>query len=501
MSVLSGSEAVAWQNRTQASPSVTAYEAFDNTFDDNGKLLINNQTQGSTNILTMVATADDGTADNLIVFYETAENSGVFVNTDDSDNSNIEVKTDAKRGFTATFDYNDSAQSFVVANDFGVINMDETSVGDVWNSGEALTVTLIDQDLNKNTFSDEDLSIQNTTNTHIIPTLTIGNPVSLDKYGTNIVANSTSFSKIGYYTNSTYTKTTGNAPEPFVIKDVFDGTDVNAIDTINTYFNYDVRSLGNSTNPITTIKLFESDGTLAVSETTTGLGIVEIAAPEDITDGHMYVEVFLTSDVGSTTYLADSNPIILDVFSYGNTTNNALYRILLEETDENTAEFVGSVEFTMINQINVDKDATYTNLSTIDPDVDIIVHEDLTDEDSPRVNYNDLGADGVSTQIADQVEAPTHNGVVSFDLDNYKIGDTVVVTLDDQDMNEDSELIDVYITNQFDRVGDTKAVGLHTGLVLDITFDDVAWINTQLMMQLVPLLQQDLMVSRLQALH
>ena len=72
--------------------------------------------------------------------------------------------------------------------------------------------------------------------------------MSLDKYGTNIVANSTSFSKIGYYTNTTYTKTTGNAPEPFVIKDVFDGTDVNAIDTINTYFNYDVRSLGNSTN-------------------------------------------------------------------------------------------------------------------------------------------------------------------------------------------------------------------------------------------------------------
>ena len=101
----------------------------------------------------------------------------------------------------------------------------------------------------------------------------------------------------------------------------------------------------------------------------------------------------------------------------------------------------------MLNQINVDLDATYTSLSTIDQDVDIIVHEDLTDEDSPRVNYYDLGADGVSTQIADQMEAPTHNGVVSFDLDNYKIGDTVVVTLDDQDMNEDSELIDVYTTN------------------------------------------------------
>jgi len=60
----SGSEGVAWQNRTQGTPSVTAYTAFDNTFDDNGKLIIDNQTQGSTNILSMIATADDGTADN-----------------------------------------------------------------------------------------------------------------------------------------------------------------------------------------------------------------------------------------------------------------------------------------------------------------------------------------------------------------------------------------------------------------------------------------------------
>ena len=40
-------------------------------------------------------------------------------------------------------------------------------------------------------------------------------------------------------------------------------------------------------------------------------------------------------------------------------------------------------------------------------------------------------------------------------MDNYKIGDTVVVTLDDQDMNADSELIDVYVTQATgDVVGD-----------------------------------------------
>ena len=57
----------------------------------------------------------------------------------------------SKRGTTATFDYNDSAQSFIVSNDFGTIDMDESSVGVEWNSGETLAVTLVDQDLNKNT--------------------------------------------------------------------------------------------------------------------------------------------------------------------------------------------------------------------------------------------------------------------------------------------------------------------------------------------------------------
>ena len=57
--------------------------------------------------------------------------------------------------------------------------------------------------------------------------------------------------------------------------------------------------------------------------------------------------------------------------------------------------------------------------------------------------------------------------LVTFDSDNYKTADTVVVTLDDQDMNTDSELIDVYITSTDDKVGNAG-----TDHVLDITFND-----------------------------
>jgi hypothetical protein len=147
-----GGEGVSFTNSTLADASAgyvgADYLAFDNTFDDNGKLLINNATNGGSSIFIGDITLDDPTVDAYLVFYEGGENSGIFYNTDDDDNANLDVDDYAKRGFTATFDYNDSAQSYIVQNDFGVIDMEEASVGDAWNSGEALTVTLIDQDLN-----------------------------------------------------------------------------------------------------------------------------------------------------------------------------------------------------------------------------------------------------------------------------------------------------------------------------------------------------------------
>ena len=168
---------------------------------------------------------------------------------------------------------------------------------------------------------------------------------------------------------------------------------------------------------------------------------------------------------------------VIDFFSFSADTNNAIYRIELEETGDNTATFEGSIEFVMLNQLNSDADsavATFGGVNAIQDDVDIIINLDYTDEDSPRVNYLDLGADGVSTQIADQEEAPTHSGSADLDLDTYKIADTVVVTIDDQDLNTDSELIDVYITQSDSKVGDAShsASGDH---IMDITFDDTLW--------------------------
>jgi hypothetical protein len=85
--VTAGSEGVSFTNGTNYGTS--DYKAYDNNFDDNGKLIINyNANSASAAVLVNDVTLDDVTADLYLVFWESAENSGVFYNTDDDDDSN-----------------------------------------------------------------------------------------------------------------------------------------------------------------------------------------------------------------------------------------------------------------------------------------------------------------------------------------------------------------------------------------------------------------------------
>jgi hypothetical protein len=474
--VTAGSEGVSFTNGTVYTTAI--YKAYDNKFDDNGKLIINYDANGvGTDVFVDDISLDDVEADKKLVFWESAENSGIFYNTDDDDDSNLDVNTSGLRGTSATIDYNDSAQSFVIANDFGTIDMVESSVGDEWNSGEELTVTLSDQDLNKNTASEDDLFVSTSTSALPIPSLKIGEPLMVKSTAGDLTVDS--FSNIARITNAT--ENIGNTVN-FTIHTGYTAADLKLMNSSHTYFNWDFTSFENSTVTVDGVVVYDvgSGNRLASSghadlEGTIKKGMVPtygtgITGAGTVFSGEFIVAVDLSADMDGRSALSAA-PFVADVFSFGDGVNNAIYRLELEETDDNTGVFEGSIEYRMLNQLNNDQQSTYIDLETISDTIDIIVHEDLTDEDSPRVNYLDLGADGVSTQIADQLEAPSHSGVVSFDLDNYKIADTVVVTLDDQDMNTDSELIDVYVTSTTDdKVGD--GVGDH---VLDITFDDLNW--------------------------
>ena len=79
----SGDEAVSFTDGTNYLKA--NFKGYDNYFSDNGKLIINNNTSGTGVILTHDATLDDTVADHYMTFFEGAENSGVFFNTDDDD--------------------------------------------------------------------------------------------------------------------------------------------------------------------------------------------------------------------------------------------------------------------------------------------------------------------------------------------------------------------------------------------------------------------------------
>ena len=479
--VTSGSEAVIFTNgttpNTAASDVATHRASYDNYFSDNGKLIINyDVTSVGVDVFTDGKTIDDDTADKFLVFYEDADNTGTFSNIDDDDNANLDVNTLAKRGTTATIDYNDSAQSFIVANDFGSIDMDETSIGEEWNSGEVLAVTLYDQDLNKNTGSDEDLKVSGLSNqttaelfsglsvATLVPSLQIGSPVTVavnatlqaTDAGASGAESVTSFSKIATLRGDIQS---GTGVTTVALGYTY--ADIDAIDSTYTFCNLDFTSFGT----VTDIDIM-SDNTELLCTISTAKGLTALTMNAAATSTDVINAVVTTT----TAALTQDPTFVADVFSFGDRTNNAIYRLELEESGDNTGEFVGDVEFIMLNQINIDSASTFSGIETISDTIEIIVHEDLTDEDAPRINFLDLGADGVSTQVADQVAAPSHSGVVTFDSENYKIADTVVITLDDQDMNTDSELIDVYIADSDDKVGNAG-----TDHLMDVTFNDQLW--------------------------
>ncbi|MGQ0606190.1 MAG: hypothetical protein ACT4OD_04445, partial [Candidatus Nitrosotenuis sp.] len=299
------------------------------------------------------------------------------------------------------------------------------------------------------------------------------------------------------------------------------------------FFNYDIRGLNSTldsndvairlayTNstlgliPGVTATASNSFRTISISNNTGPQGLINLNDTAVATVGKItrladltlnrQMGIVFTLDAPVNNTAGTNIPVVADFFSFGyfndglvktDRVNNMIVRIEAEENGDNTGVFDGALEFVILNQLNILDATTYSGLSTIADDPSFIVHQDLDDEEAPRVNYNDLGADGVVTQVADQEDAPTHSGVVSFNQPTYKKADTVVVTLEDQDLNTDVDLIDIYTSvnststrggslfqdSANDRVGKadlpTLTNGDALGRLLDITFDDAQWRNT-----------------------
>ena len=219
-----------------------------------------------------------------------------------------------------------------------------------------------------------------------------------------------------------------------------------------------------------------------------------------VAPGFTQLIMFFANDI--TIEYGTEYPVILDLFSFGYKNDgqasderiaNQIIRLELEEDGSDTGSLVGTLEYIMINQLNINDLATYQGLSTIGDEVSFVVIEDMTGSDAPSVIYLDVDTNGAQVQVSAQEDAPSHSAVVSLAVDSFKAGDTVTVTLEDLDLNVDSGLVDIYTVvnvpgdaNQ-DAVGSADAAnggtsvelsdGSHLGKLLEITFDDERWMD------------------------
>ena len=136
-----------------------------------------------------------------------------------------------------------------------------------------------------------------------------------------------------------------------------------------------------------------------------------------------FTQLKLNFDADALLSIVDDHvaPIVID-FSFGFENNgqasderiaNQIIRLELEESDSDTGSLEGTLEYVMINQLNIDNADTYTELTTVSDAVSFIVIEDLTGSDAPSVTYLDVDTTGTATQVSAQEDAPSHSAVVS----------------------------------------------------------------------------------------
>ena len=450
----------------------------------------------------------------------------------------------------ANINYNDTGMSILVGHETAVIDMDESAVGEEWNSGEELPVTLYDADVNLKMAADEDILFSE--EDHNIPTVWVGSPLTLQgTVNVNLFAGGSdaatvdASSGIAYIgacasasctqaqsatsgpqggdldTGSTLTKglviETGIPVKEFRnmaegldsdSDSVLDDEDTNAHSTAANgtqhrgamLINYDVSGLIATTSAVDVYVQDQDGGGLIgpmdsqsqsaaynITELfTTGTGDIS-----DFDDDTIFVN-FYPEDHSSTpnASLTAKAAFYIDFYSFhSDGTNNALYRMQLEEGDPGV--FEGDMEYRTINQNEGDQYQDWPSRTYLGSSVFMVATGDLTGVDAPRVQVSDIDSDGVSTPQADQVDLLTHSGTASFDQESYKIADTVVVTITDMDLNTDSELIEVYKvdddggtdgTGSADRVADTDddfvEAGAGFSYIMDITFDDTQWIDS-----------------------
>jgi len=462
------------------------------------------------------ATATDGTNTftQIVTFVESQPNSATFENFDFGDQSNIKIKSNAPRGQSANIQYNSKSLSIVSGLSTASISLGSTQP----LAGQKIPITVIDSDQNINSGARDRLEVFRSS--AIIPSLTIGNPVTLQGAGSvKIYSLSTDALTGGVSVPSSVPDTNSDRlvldTRPPVANQSFEkissSLGVSASDLQNrlirtsagdsgtNWVNYDFRSLekqlGITDYSDTTISLFFglTDPTPVTLVSAGGLrgpqGLVQIPDAAVTALGSKSGAAFLVINFDSSNDSAaqgtiatetDTQPIVFDLFAFGqksgNDINNAIYRFELQETSSNSSTFTGTMEYTVANQLNQFDPNLIKTLQTIDENVKFFVNQRLIDEKGINISYSDLANVGLTVGTSSKTDIRTHTGAISLNSKTFRFGQPVTVILYDPDLNIKHDTVDIYsvIDNpaspDVDTVGDASGGILLEVLIKDIRF-------------------------------
>jgi len=400
----------------------------------------------------------------LVIFRQSDTDDNVFVNYDTTDKSNLITNPDTSVTGSGTLTYN-AAHSVILDTFNAIINL--AVLTDEWLSGIELDLELTDEDKNLNTRTQEDLLILDGE----VPYIRIGNPVHLDT-STIKLNNTGTFAELPASNTGTdskvFTISKLSTDTAITINGTFPQITHSEAGHVFSYINLDFTEFGGSKG---TFYMGAIDGSpdngavpanvLFTTDVNTGTFAAEISGLDTSTSGDVYFDVLNFGQEGA---VADAkgeiNSNIIRV-------NDAFYRFQLEETDDNTAKFTGTVEYIMINQLNVFDKTTYDSIETADDQVVIIVNDDMDGVDAVRVSYNDVVSTGNDETISVQEDANTHSGKISMDKTGYSSGNTITITLEDADLNTNSDTPQIYqISNLKNWIGNSDVY------LSQLTFND-----------------------------
>ncbi len=381
-----------------------------------------------------------------ITFTEDGNNETQFINDE------LSTTAAAARGLSFSVTYDSTSTSSIGFSTARVV----IDAGDEWSSGEEIGITLTDADANTNTGNADDLDISNPD--HMIPTITIGTPQTLT---TNIKATLTSDDLVGVSnTSSDEVRDVAVSQRALITVDddatrvgtlTIDLTGMTAADYPDTTFqvvNYDFSAFEDATIAVNYFRaaVIDDPDTDDVNEEADE---INTSISTSHADRYIVTEDKMMPNRITLTFAEDdaleTSAVTFDVFTFGleadleTNVNDAIYRLELDEDGDDSSDFTGTLEYIGLSQINILDEATYGN---IDVSGDSIIL--ISDDGSVSVEYLDLDSTGGTTLFTAEADTPTHSGVVSLGSDGYRVADTVVVTVEDADLNVDSGKADVY---------------------------------------------------------